>query len=280
MAQRPFLSLYQTFTGVMMKTLVAICILFLLTACTFLPSSESTREPDSESDISQTSSSKLAWDHDPEALVIQVFSDIGGSAPTAALINQLYVAQVWGDGRITWVTWTDDFQRQVWQGQLSEAEMASLLETIDDKGFFRLKARYAPRENVMDGSTIGIKVYLLERSQEVSEYDSGAPDRFHELFDLLISGAGADGTPYVPQSGQLDAREIDAREGREYPIWDATALGLDLHDAARVWVEGDALLTAWEVINQSSSFPIVMQGDTYFELHLRLPEMGMMAPLP
>ncbi|MCB8975848.1 MAG: hypothetical protein H6657_00275 [Ardenticatenaceae bacterium] len=264
-----------------MKKIAAICILFLITACTFLPSSESTPEPDSESGISQASASELAWDHDPEALIIQAFADIGGSAPTAALINQLFAAQVWGDGRIIWVTWTDDFQRQVWQGQLSEAEMADLLETIDDKGFFRLKARYSPRENVMDGSTIGIKVYLLERSQEVSEYDSGAPDRFHELFDLLISGAGAEGVPYLPQSGQLTAREIEFDEWREQPerpIWDAAALGVDLHEAESLWLEGDALLRAWEVVNENPRFPIVEQDDSYFELHLRLPELGVMAP--
>ncbi|MEZ4590664.1 MAG: hypothetical protein R3D55_05900 [Chloroflexota bacterium] len=265
----------------MMKKLVAICILFLITACTSQPSSESTPEPDLDEGISQTSASELAWNPDPEALIIQAFADIGGSAPTAALINQLFVAQVWGNGRITWVTWTDDFQRQVWQGQLSEAAMTDLLETIDDKGFFRLRARYAPRENVMDGSTIGIKVYLLARSQEVSEYVSGAPDKFHELFDLLISGAGAEGVPYFPQSGQLTAREIEIDEWREQPerpTWDAAALGVDLQEAQNLWLEGDALTRAWEVVNENPRFPIVEQDGRYFELHLRLPELGVMAP--
>lgn len=264
-----------------MKKLVAICILFLITACTVGQVPEATRESDPEPQITEASSAELAWDPDPETLIIQAFADIGGSAPTAALINQLFAAQVWGDGRIIWVTWTDDFQRQVWQGQLSEAEMAALLQTFADKRFFRLKARYAPRETVMDGSTIGIKVYLLDRSQEVSEYVSGAPDRFHELFDLLISGAGAEGVPYLPQSGQLTAREIEFDEWREQPerpTWDAAALGVDLHEAESLWLEGDALARAWEVVNQNPRFPIVEQDGSYFELYLRLPEIGVMAP--
>lgn len=266
-----------------MKKLAAIFMLFLITACTFLPSPESTPEPDSESesDTSQTPSSELAWDHNPETLVIQVFSGGGGSAPTAALVNQLFVAQVWGDGRIIWATWDDDFQRQVWQGQLSEAEMAALLQTFADKRFFRMKARYAPLANVIDGSTTRIRVKLLSTEKEVSEYVNGAPDEFHELIDLLTSGAGVEAAPYFPQTGQLTAREIDTKEwmeNAELPIWDATALGLDLHEAGSVWIEGEALLKAWEVVNQNSAFPIVAQGDSYFELHLRLPEVGVMAP--
>ena len=260
-----------------MKKFVMIFILSLMVACTAELSPEAPGEPDPEPPATEPLAVEPTWDQNPETLVIQVSYDIGGSAPTAALLNQVFVSQVWGDGRIVWVTWDDDHHRYVWQGQLSEAEMAALLDTIADKGFFRMKEHYAPRENVMDGSTLTIRVYLDSTLTQVSEYDEGAPRGFHELVDLLTSGAGAEGTPYFPQSGQLDAREIEAREGREYPIWDATALGLDLHDAARVWVEGDALLTAWEVVNQSSSFPIVVQDGSYFELHLRLPEIGVMA---
>lgn len=282
-----------------MKKFAMIFILFLITGCATVSAPAVTVEPDPEPTVTEPTvteptvieptvteapSVELDWDRDPETLVIQVAASGSGSASNAALINQLFMSQVWGDGRIVWTTWADDYndygdyQRYVWQGQLSEAEMTTLLETFADKGFFRMKARYAPDENVLDGGTTRLSVHLLSREKVVSEYFYGAPDGFHELIDLLTSGAGVEATPYVPQSGQLDAIEApDYMAEGEYPIWDATALGLDLHDAARVWVEGDALLTAWEVVNQSSFFPIVVQDGSYFELYLRLPEIGVMA---
>lgn len=244
-----------------MKKLLAICILFLITSC-------------------GSQSPELTWDHAPETLIIQVSSSGGGSAPNAALINDLFDAQVWGDGRIVWTTWAEDYQRQVWQGQLSEAEMTALLQTFVDKGFFGMQARYAPEGNIVDGGTLSLSVHLPSTSTKVSEYINGAPSEFHDLVDLLTSGAGVAGTPYLPQSGHLDAREInqDMVDKTDLPVWDAAALGLDLHDAERIWIEGDALMRAWEVVNKNYIFPIIVQGDSYYELRLRLPELSIMAP--
>lgn len=269
-----------------MKKFAIIFILFLTVACARIPAPVVTVEPGPESTVieltvTEAPSVELDWDRDPETLIIQLSSSGGGSAPTAALVNQLFVAQVWGDGRIIWVTWDDDFQRQVWQGQLSEAEMAALLQTFADKRFFRMKARYAPLANVIDGSTTRIRVKLLSTEKEVSEYVNGAPDEFHELIDLLTSGAGVAGTPYLPQSGQLTARELEAEawlEQTALPLWDAAALGVDLQEAAGIWLEGDALTHAWEAVNRNPAFPIVAQDGRYFELHLRLPELSVMAP--
>jgi hypothetical protein len=207
-----------------MKKAVIIFMLLLTTGCALLSPLELTREPDAEANVTQPPSVELAWDSDPEALVIQVFAGGSGSAPTAALVNELFAAQVWGDGRIIWAAWTDEFQRQVWQGQLSEAEMAALLHT---------------------------------------------------------SGAGVEGTPYLPQSGQLTAREIETEAWMQQtalPLWDAAALGVDLQEAAGIWLEGDALLHAWEAVNRNPGFPIVAQDGRYFELHLRLPDVSVMAP--
>ncbi|MEZ4641555.1 MAG: hypothetical protein R3E31_02250 [Chloroflexota bacterium] len=272
-----------------MKKLIAICILLLTVSCAspqpLEPTREATleasRETTPEPTITPAPPVALTWEHDPETLIIQASSPGGGSASNAALINSLFHAQVWGNGRIIWTTWGEDYQRQVWQGQLSEAEMMALLETFADKDFFHMKARYEPTENVLDGGTSRISVYLLSTAKEVSEYVSGAPPEFHDLYDLLISGAGVEGTAYLPQSGHLTARKIEPQDGLDYtdaPIWDAAALGLDLHDAAGIWVEGDALIQAWEVVNQNSAFPIVVQGDDYFELRLRLPQLSIMAP--
>ena len=255
-----------------MKKLIAICLLLLLASCTSPPQSPQSPQPQSP---------ELTWDHDPATLIIRVAFSGGGSAPNAALVNELFGAQVWGDGRIIWITWDKDYHRQVWQGQLSEAQMTSLLETFADKGFFDMDARYEPDEDILDGGATSLSVHLLSTSTQVSEYLNSAPDEFHELTALLSSGAGVEGTPYMPPSGQLTAREITPRDGMdspELPIWDATALELDLHDAERIWVEGDALARAWEAVNRNSAFPIMVQGDSYFELYLRLPELSVMEP--
>lgn len=245
-----------------MKRIITICILFLTTSCAWLPSPE------------------LTWNHDPATRIIEV-SSANGLEPRAAYLNGFPAAQVWGDGRIVWQTWDEDYQRQVWQGQLSEAELATLLKTFADKGFFGMNNRYAPKEDILDGSTTRISVHLLSASTTVSEYVSGAPPQFYELIDLLTSGAGVKATPYIPQSGHLTAKEIKPQNELDktaLPIWDATALGLDLHDAAGIWLEGDALMYAWEVVNQDHSYPIIMQGDSYFELYLQLPELTGQTP--
>ncbi|MCP4425582.1 MAG: hypothetical protein GY803_13895 [Chloroflexi bacterium] len=241
-----------------MRMFLAFCISFLTAGCSLLQP-----PPD------------LSWDHDPEAIVIRVSGD-DGLVPMAAVYNDLPHAVVWGDGRIVWQTYGDDSERLVWQGQLSEQEMADLLQTFVDKGFFRLKSGYAPKEQVYDSSSTNLQVILLNEYKNVSEYHDGAPRRFHELVGLVGSGAGAEGQPYVPKSGHLTASPLTIREGMDLtavPRWDAAALGLDLADATGIWVEGEALARAWEIVNQKFWSPQVMQGDELYELYLQLPEI-------
>ena len=92
----------------MIRKILIACILLLTTGCNLLQP-----PPD------------LAWDHDPEALIIKATSG-GGLQPEAAYYNEIHQALLWGNGRIIWQTRNDDHNRLVWQGRLSEEEMTTL----------------------------------------------------------------------------------------------------------------------------------------------------------
>lgn len=242
----------------MTKTLLTTIILLFTASCTAL------QPPPA-----------LDWDHDPDALIVRVTQG-GGMQPEAAYYNEIPKASVWGDGRIIWQTLDGDSVRHIWEGQLSEAEMADLLQTFADEGFFRMDDHYSPKEEVYDSSSTSLTLNLLADSYRVGEYHDGAPSGFDKLVGLLGSGAGADGTPYIPQRGYLTAMWLTPRDGVDttaIPIWDAAALGLDLDDAYGVWVEGDALIRALELVNRKYWSPTVMQGEDLYELYVQLPEL-------
>lgn len=221
------------------------------------------------------SAPELTWDHSPDALIIQVTSG-GGMEPEAAHRNRIPDAQVWGDGRIIWQTFNEDNVRQVWEGQLSEADMMALLQTFADKGFWRLKDHYEPKSEVFDSSSTSLHVNLLAENKRVSEYHSGAPNRFYELIGLMGSGAGATSQPYLPQAGYLDYYPLNADnylDSPELPVWDAEAAGLSLEDVPDGLIEGAALLQAWDAVNQKYWSPIVVEGEDYYELYLEIPEL-------
>ncbi|VAW31068.1 hypothetical protein MNBD_CHLOROFLEXI01-2421 [hydrothermal vent metagenome] len=241
---------------VVMKKTLAIIILLLTVGCTLLQPS-----PD------------LAWDQDAEELIIRL-TDGGGYQPEAGIYNEIPRMLVWGNGRIIWHTFNEDDNRQVWQAQLSEAEMTDLLQTFADKGFFHLDAHYELGEKISDSSSINLQINLLSGSYGVDEYSSGAPNEFHALVELLGSGAGAEGTPYIPQSGHLTAVLLRPRGGiSTLPTWDAATLGLNLEDATGIWVDGDVLAYAWEIVNLEYWVAQVVQGEDLYELYVQLPEL-------
>ncbi len=242
-----------------MKTFPLAVLLLLLAACNVLQP-----PPD------------LAWDHDPETVIIRVTSG-GGLEPEAASRNRIPLGQVWGDGRIVWTETGKNGERLVLQGRLSETEMADLLQTFAGKGFWRLKDFYEPKEQVFDSSTTSVTVNLLAENKRVSEYHEGAPRAFHELAGLVAAGAGAAGTPYQPQRGYLTARPFEPWDGldtAELPVWDAAAAGLSLEDAmGGVWVDGPALAQAWELVNRKYWSPMVIAGGQPYELYLEIPDL-------
>ena len=215
----------------------------------------------------------LAWDHDPEAVIIQT-SEGGGLEPPAAGYNRIPNGKVWGDGRIVWTTF-DDGKRSVWQAQLSEVEMMALLETFADKGFWRLEDFYQPSDEVFDSTTTSLSVNLLAERKRVGEYHAGAPREFDELIGLVRSVGDANKEVYVPQQGYLsvDLLSREPSNAAELPVWDAASAGLSLAEIDGNWVEGAALQQAWEIVNLSYWAPRVVEDGKYYELILEMPEL-------
>ncbi len=214
---------------------------------------------------------ELDWNHDADALIVRVTVG-GGMQPEAAYRNEIPRASLWGDGRYVWQTTDSDNARFVWQTQLDEAEMADLLQTFIDKGFFDLDSSYEPSEQVFDSSSTGLQLNLLAEQKSVSEYHDSAPREFHELVNIMSSGAGAEGQPYVPEIGMVTAVFLDQTDTTNLPVWDTAVLGLNLDDVYETWLEGDALARAWEIVNGRYWSPRVVQGEDVYELYVRLPD--------
>ena len=215
----------------------------------------------------------LTWEHSPETVIIRT-SNGGGMEPMAAHFNRIPDAVVWGDGRIVWQTFGENGVRQVWQGQLSEDEMADLLQTFANKGFWRMKQNYEPRGEVFDSTTTSLRVNLLAESKGVNEYHDGAPQAFHELVSLISNGAGVEGQPYVPQSGYLMVYPLNpSYTANGASVWDADAAEARLSDLEDGWVEGAVLLQAWQIVNQGYWSSVVENDGEYYEIYLQMPEL-------
>ncbi len=238
----------------MLKNLVILSLL-LVVSCTVLQPT-----PD------------LAWNHDPEAVIIEATNG-GGLEPIAAVRNRIPDGIVFGDGRIVWTTF-DDGRRQVWQGQLHEDEMMTLLETFADKGFWQLEDFYRPKDEVFDSSTTRLTVNLISENKSVAEYHNGAPSAFDELVGLISSGAGAEGDVYRPEAGYLSVAPINGvYNPSDIPEWESDMVDFRLADAEDGWVERAVLEQAWTKVNQNYWSPVVVENDLYYELYLEIPEL-------
>jgi len=63
------------------------------------------------------------------------------------------------------------------------------------------------------------------------------------------------------------------------PHWLADSLGLSLKDAVGgLWIEGEALELVWRIVNGNPWGPVVQEGNDFYQLSLRIPDVSMMAP--
>jgi hypothetical protein len=222
-----------------------------------------------------------SWETDPEALIISAIFCCG-FVPQTAITNHIPDAQIWGDGRIVWVEQSEDGPRRVLEGQLSVEEMELLIKQIEDAGFFGWEDRYA-NQQVADYPDKCIQVNLTKAQKSVCEYYEGAPEAFHQLYEVLSTGAGASGEEYVPETGFLTVIPLGAttqiNPADVAGTWDASEMGFSLNDVGSgMWIEGLALETAWEAVNFRPWNPMMQEGDSYYLLGLQVPNLSMAAP--
>ncbi len=220
----------------------------------------------------------VEWDSSPEAVVLRG-TFCCGLVPQYYAQNYIPEVTIWGDGRIVWVDDHGGGARSVSEGQLTEAELAALLQRLVDAGFFGWADNYA-NYNITDGATQCLRLNLLSTSKSVCEYYEGAPAAFHTLYSEAAGGAGATGTEFVPAQGTLAVFPVGDPSNltpEDYLDWDPAVTGLSLADVSgEAPVDGNALALAWRAVNRSAWAPLVREGETFYYLVVTVP--GLNAP--
>lgn len=223
---------------------------------------------------------EVVWNPDPETLIGSGTFCCGFTTPTVPL-NYIPDFQIWGDGRYVWVVYNSDNSRQVLQGQLTEDQLTALLQKAVDAGFFGWEDRYA-NDLVADLAEKCITITLESATKKVCEYAKGAPEAFHTLYDNFASGNGIKGTDFVPTRGYLTAFDLGALArpiSQDDIAWPADQLfSLSTAIDKGVWAEGDALLLAWQAVNQNPWEGLVYEGENFFGIGLQIPGLSMNPP--
>jgi hypothetical protein len=195
--------------------------------------------------------------------------------------NALYVARLWGDGRLLWTVYDSVGARQVYVATLTPDAMSALLDDFVAAGFFGWKDHYSPG-TVYDAPSTCLRLTLLSAGHMVCETVSGAPVRFRELFSAMVAGAGQSGSPYVPERGYLILQPLSGSPSGSLPTaWSPDVTGLTLADAAAtggLWLEADALAFVWQAVNAYPLQPIFWDGASYYTAQLLIPGLTLIAP--
>jgi len=223
---------------------------------------------------------EVVWNHDPEALIISGTYCCGFTTPLVPL-NYIPDFQVWGDGRYVWVGYSsENTSRKVLQGQLTEEQLKSLLEKAVASGFFGWEDRYA-NQLISDLADKCITIHLESTSKSVCEYYEGAPEAFHTIYANLAGGSGIAGTDYIPTRGFLTSfaypRDVLRPVSENDILWPTDTFSLDTA-VNGIWVEGEALLLAWQAINADPWSGTVREGGAYYSLALQIPGLSMNQP--
>lgn len=213
----------------------------------------------------------IEWDSAPDRLIVQAYTGGGMLYEPNAMPD----ARLWGDGRLVWVTYAGSGARQVFTATLTPDEVRALLASFVDAGFFGWDDHYSPGL-VYDAPSTCLNVTLLSEVKSVCETLSGAPRAFGRLYNEVAGGAGHANTaaPFVPARGYLRITPLGPTLPSGNAItaeWPAAALGLALADLANsegAWLEGEALALAWEATNAEPLYPILHDGEGYYQAQL------------
>ena len=177
--------------------------------------------------------------------------------------NYIPDSQLWGDGHIIWVEYDNHDNRQVLEDYLPKEEIAKLINQLIEADFFRGYRRFN-WGFLGFGKYVGVSLSNVHHQVVVapSEYDN---EQVLELVDFLKSGAGVEGTAFVPTVGTLLAYPLkttgfpqDAEASYQWPD-DEFGYALEEVYANKPHNErqiaGEELEFAWEIVN--SPAPLV-----------------------
>jgi hypothetical protein len=161
-------------------------------------------------------------------------------------------------------------------------QVSTLLQNAADQGFFSWKEFYTDPLSPTDLPTQCLTINLESQSRTVCEYYKGAPEAFHELYDLLAAGAGTAGQDFIPQKGYLVVYPLkgdnQAIEQDKTPVWDSAEMGVSLANSVNgAWIEGATLKAAWEIINKDM-YVFIRENEALYQISLQIPGISMNEP--
>jgi hypothetical protein len=154
------------------------------------------------------------YDDSAGALIVEV-DTYGGLVPAP---SSRHVAElsIYGEDRQVALAEEDTAprggtDRSVTVGRISEQQLADLLASIADSGFFGLEDRDVDPAAPTDGPWRHVTVNVLDRSKTVSVYPPAyatAPDAFWETYDAISGVQPSELTAFVPTSGTLTSTDL------------------------------------------------------------------------
>lgn len=220
-----------------------------------------------ETPTSLPAPSEVAWQADPNSLILRYWSPDRSPAPytVTSIIPPL---QIWGDGRVIWLSGgTVNYQRQLTEGYLSPDQLREMLQRIAAAGFFGWKDFYqgaAPLPYHI------LAVKLAGQPARRVWVAENAPEGFGALVNYLLAlpGNAGQAKPFVPASALLRATQIPSPEpGSDIPAWPEAGSSLEEASAgAGISVDGETLRFAWNLVNQHPAAPALVQsqGKSYY----------------
>lgn len=271
-----------------------ITIVIILTACAPPPPSKTEEGPVSfPSNLGQATPTpndgnenlpqpEVFWDSGSEKLIVSATFCCGYTSETVR-INYIPDAQIWGDGRIVWTHFDTDGVRSVLASSLTTDQMTAWLQRAVDQGFFGWQELYINPLPPSDLPSQCLSIELESQTRKVCEYDEGAPQAFHDLYDDIASGMQFVGEKYQPARGYLLAESmgsVDSLKVDSISNWDSVSLGMLLSQGVNgAWIEGPALEAAWELVNTNPwGATVVKDGEVLYQISLQVPGLSMTEP--
>lgn len=206
----------------------------------------------------------LEWDTSGDHVVIE-YTCVGGLVPTGFYDNAIAPVRLWGDGRLVWLEYAGS-ERRVLESRLSPDDMRAVLTQVVEAGYFGWPRDFESTNVIYDGIDCRLNV-SLDSQDKVVWVRAGAetPEAYNDLVEWLTGGAGATGQEVMPARGWLRALPTGLTEAVPAFVWPAEGIdGVRLVDAAQaVPVEGEALTTAWRIINADRFALVESDGAMY-----------------
>ena len=165
-----------------------------------------------------TTTTPVAYDHNPRALLIEADVLGGSTAPPSDMHVPIW--RLYGDGTVVFAgaraPLSSGLDAVVRVGHLSESEIQSLFAYLSQVGFFALQNSYQPRPAPVDAPTAHITIFLntpalAGGAREVKTVSVFAPDSestppaFSDAMNRIMQTIPADAQTFTPTDGYLES---------------------------------------------------------------------------